>query len=140
MKPLFAAAVLAAMAVPAHAAPPVALNSNVYVEYAGESGRVLQPAARLRPGDRVVTIVTWKRAAPGGGTFTVTNPLPRTLQFEDSAADGQEVSVDGGRTWGQIGALWLGERIAAPEDVTHVRWRIATPAPAGRIAYSAIVR
>lgn len=131
---------VAAMAVPAGAAPRVALAADVYVERSAESGRVLQPASLLRPGDRVVTIVTWKRAAPGADTFMVTNPLPRALQFEESADEEQQVSVDGGRSWGRIGALRLGQRLATPEDVTHVRWRIATPAPAGRIAYSAIVR
>jgi len=142
MKGMFvlAASALIAASFPATAAPRVALASKVYVEQVGDSGRVLQPAARLRPGDRVVTIVTWKREAPEGGTFTVTNPLPRALLFEGSAEDSQDVSVDGGRTWGRIGTLRLAGRLATPEDVTHVRWRIATPAPQGRIAYSAIVR
>ncbi|MBC2666560.1 hypothetical protein H7F51_13625 [Novosphingobium flavum] len=131
---------LTASTPPVLAAPRVALASDVFVERQADSGRVLQPASRLRPGDRVVTIVTWKRAAPGGGQFTVTNPLPRALQFEESADDSQDVSVDGGRTWGKIGSLRVGGRLAVPEDVTHVRWRVATPAPEGRIAYSAIVR
>lgn len=130
----------AAMSLGAHAAPRVALASDVYVEKAAESGRVLQPAAQLRPGDRVVTIVTWKRATGGGETFTVTNPLPPALQFEESADERQDVSVDGGRNWGRIGTLRMGGRLATPEDVTHVRWRVITPAPRGSLAYSAIVR
>lgn len=135
---LAAALAAAATALPAHAAPTVSLESDVYVEKAGESRRVVEPAARLRRGDRVVTIVTWKRA--GAGSFTVTNPLPRTVEFEGSADGDEQVSVDGGRTWGQLAALRVGTRTAVPQDVTHVRWRVATPAPQGRIAYSAIVR
>jgi len=133
---LIAAAIAA---VPVGAAPRVALASDVFVERVGESGRVLQPASLLRPGDRVVTIVTWKRSG-AEGSFTVTNPLPRELQFQRSADGAQEVSADGGRSWGRLGELRSGGHVAAPEEVTHVRWRIITPAREGRIAYSAIVR
>jgi hypothetical protein len=66
--------------------------------------------------------------------------MPRTLQFQGSADGSEEVSVDGGRHWGRLGDLRVGSRLATPEDVTHVRWHIATPAPTGQIAYSAIVR
>ena len=118
---------------------PVSVASAVYIERQDESHRVLEPADRLRPGDRVVTIVSWKRAVPGG-QFTLTNPLPRTLHFQGSAADDAEVSADGGRSWGRLGTLRLGSHLAAPEDVTHIRWRVASPAPQGRIVYSAIVR
>ena len=118
---------------------PVARASDVYVERVESATRVLEPADRLRPGDRVVTIVSWKRATPGGH-FTVMNPLPRSLYFQGSANGDEEVSVDGGRSWGRLGALRTANRFATPEDVTHIRWRIATPAPQGRIAYSAIVR
>ena len=117
----------------------VSIASSVFVERQAESHRVLEPADRLRPGDRVVTIVSWKRAAPGG-KFILTNPLPRSLHFQASAADDAEVSVDGGRSWGRIGTLHSGARLAAPEDVTHIRWRVVSLAPEGHIAYSAIVR
>lgn len=122
---------------------PVALDSAIYVERREDLRRVLEPADRLHPGDRVVTVVTWKRAPRGpsaGSGFTVTNPLPRALAYQGSGADAEEVSIDGGHSWGQLGALRIGQRRATPEDVTHVRWRVASPAPVGRIAYSAIVR
>ena len=126
----------------AQAAPAqdIILASDVFVERSRDSSRVIEPADRLHPGDRVVTIVRWKRAGSRAGQFTVTNPLPRTLQFQGSAEAPVEVSVDGGRSWGQLGTLRIGGRTASPEDVTHIRWRILTPAPQGRIAYSAIVR
>jgi hypothetical protein len=53
------------------------------------------------------------------------------------------VSVDGGKTWGKLGKLRIGSRLATPEDVTHVRWRISAAHAAlgrGDIAYSGIVR
>ena len=117
----------------------IALGSAVYVERVEDDSRVLVPASRFTRGDRVVAVVTWRRAGPGG-RFTVTNPLPRGLYYQGSASDDGEVSVDGGRTWGKLGDLRLGDRLATPEDVTHLRWRVASAAAAGRIAYSAIVR
>ncbi len=132
------AAGLTLFSCPVLAAPAIALASDVFVEHAGATNRVLEPASTLRRGDRIVTVMRWKRAR--GGTFTLTNPLPRTIHFEGSADGSEQVSVDGGRTWGRLGTLTKANRLAVAQDVTHVRWYIATPAPQGRIAYSAIVR
>jgi hypothetical protein len=125
------------------AAPTIALDSAVFVERTTpNSARSLEPASRLSPGDRVVYIVNWHRLGGSGG-FVVTNPLPRSVYFQGSANGDEEVSVDGGRIWGRLSALRIGNRFATPEDVTHVRWRVASQSAAtgsGRIAYSAIVR
>lgn len=128
----------------ASAAAPVTFDSAVYVEHVKPGDvRQLEPADRLSRGERVVTIVTWRKLAPGNSGFVVTNPMPRAIAYQDSASDDTEVSVDGGRTWGKLGSLRVGNRYATAEDVTHVRWRIA-PAHAargsGQIAYSGIVR
>ncbi len=123
--------------------PAVATDSAVYVERSSSAAsRRLEPASRLARGDRVVTIVTWVRAAGTGG-FVITNPVPTALAYQQSAEDMQEVSVDGGRSWGRIGALRIGNRLATPDDVTHVRWRIPPQSAArgrGQITYSGIVR
>ncbi len=124
---------------PAFAGPPVALNSAVFVERSNAQSRVLQPATRLAPGDRVVTILTWRRAV-SDSQFTLSNPLPRSLYYQGSADGDEEVSVDGGKSWGRIGSLRFNERLATPEDVTHIRWRIISSQASGKIAYSAIVR
>jgi hypothetical protein len=125
------------------AQPTVATDSAVYVERSQPGNmRSLEPADRLSRGDRVVTVVSWYRMGGNGG-FTITNPLPRAIAYEASARDNQEVSVDGGRTWGRLGELRIGNRLATPEDVTHMRWRIPAVSAArgqGRIAYSGIVR
>jgi hypothetical protein len=123
----------------AQAKAPVSLDSAVFIERV-ESGNVrsLEPAAQLNRGDRVVTLLSWRRDS-GTGTFVVTNPVPRSIAYQGSAQPGEEVSADGGVTWGRIGTLHYGERLATPEDVTHVRWRVNSGA-SGRIAYSAIVR
>lgn len=125
------------------ATPQIRTESSVYVEQTLPGNRRnLAPADRLSRGDRVVTVVSWARDG-GDGAFTIVNALPRTIAYETSARDDDEVSVDGGRNWGRLGTLRIGQRLATPEDVTHVRWRIAALRAAegrGRIAYSGIVR
>ena len=140
---LGSALALALVAQPALAQPAVALDSAVYVEHVQPGdARVLEPASQLSRGDRVVTVVSWRLTAGMGG-FDVTNPMPRGVYYQASASGNEQVSVDGGRTWGRIGQLMIGGRLASPEDVTHVRWHVpASRAVAGRgeIAYSGIVR
>jgi hypothetical protein len=125
------------------AAPLVALDSAVFVERVRPGAvRLLEPARQLKRGDRLVYVVSWQRFGGNGG-FTVTNPLPRTVSYQRSAAGDEEVSVDGGKRWGKLEALRIGARSATPEDVTHLRWRVAPEQAAkgtGRITYSAIVR
>lgn len=134
---------LPALCLPAMAAPGVAFDSAVFIERVQPGNvRSLEPADRLSPGDRVVTVVTWSRINGGGG-FTVTNPVPRDIAFQDSAREDAQVSADGGRTWGKLGMLRHGDRFATPEDVTHIRWRVSARRAAsgrGNIAYSGIVR
>lgn len=140
IRALFAAA-LCALAAPALAADPVTVDSAVYVERISDDARSLTPAQRLSRGDRVVYVTSWRRA--GGGSFLLTYPLPRDVAYQGSANADEEVSADGGRTWGRLGALRIGARTALSEDVTHVRWRVAPAVAAkgkGRIAWSAIVR
>jgi hypothetical protein len=141
----YAGLALVALSAPAEARAQatVAIDSAVFVERIGEdSTRMLAPARRLTRGDRVVYVLDWTRQAGDGG-FVVTNPLPRTVAFQGSANADEEVSADGGQTWGRLGTLKYGNRLALAEDITHVRWRIAPLLAAkgsGRIAYSAIVR
>ena len=125
------------------AAPDIAMDSTVYVERTAQDNvRRLEPANQLSRGDRVVTVLSWHRRSGNGG-FTIVNPLPRAIAFQDSADADMEVSVDEGRTWGRLGELKIGQHVATAEDVTHVRWRIPATSVAkgrGNIAYSAIVR
>ncbi|MEJ6009221.1 hypothetical protein [Novosphingobium aquae] len=117
----------------------MALDSSVFVERTRDTARILEPARQLVPGDRVVTVLTWRRESPGG-QFTVANALPRGLYYQGSASETEEVSIDGGRNWGKLGLMRTGSRYVTAEDVTHVRWRVQSSGASGRIAYSAIVR
>lgn len=129
--------------VAALASPLIAFDSAVFVEKVQPGkGRILLPASQLKRGDRVVYLVSWFRTG-GAGAFTVSYPIPRTVYFQGSADGSEEVSLDGGRSWGKLERMRVGTRIATPEDVTNVRWRISAQEAArgsGEIAYSAIVR
>lgn len=127
------------------AAAPVKFANTVFVERHEDSarGRVLEPATTLRRGDKLVYIVSWKAAQTRPERFIITNPLPRTVYYQRSATGTEEVSVDGGRNWGKLAEIRIGQRHATPEDVTHVRWHVSPFAAAlgsGQITYSAIVR
>lgn len=134
------------------AAAPVSVANKVYVEREvsignGSSARVLEPARSLRRGDRLVYVVSWRAPQAKGENLTITNPLPRTIAYERSAGGDEDVSVDGGRSWGKLdglrvrdGAVW---RYATPEDVTHIRWNVPPQlamAGSGRLTWSGIVR
>lgn len=126
------------MASAASADSSVDIDRAVYVERAAEGVRALEPATALRRGDKVVLVVAWQGGARGRH-FTVQSAVPRTLAFQRAGSDAAEVSIDGGRTWGTLGALRIGNRLASPEDVTHVRQRTTGRAD-GRMTFSAIVR
>ncbi|MFM5893262.1 MAG: hypothetical protein ACKOQM_02365 [Novosphingobium sp.] len=138
-----AIAAVMCLAAPALAAPLIAIDSAVYVEKSAPGkGRMLQPANQLQHGDRVIYVVSWTRMG-GTGAFTVTNPLPRSVYYQGSADGSEEVSLDGGRSWGRLDQMRVGGRLATPEDVTNVRWHVPASEAArgaGEITYSAIVR
>jgi hypothetical protein len=141
----------ALMATSAHAQENVSLQSSVFVERTGHgsdgrSTRQIEPAGELSRGDRVVLLLEWRTNDRMDG-FSVTAPIPRTLSYRRSGHEAELVSVDGGRSWGELGDLRIRDdgdiRLAAAADVTHVRWRISRSEAAqgsGRIAYSAVVR
>lgn len=144
-------AALLCMPIALQAAETVRFASDVFVERfitapGGGTSRILQRADRLNPGDRVIFIVNW--TALRGREFTVTNPLPRAVAFQRSGDGEEEVSVDGGRTWGVMGDLQVRDRdgsvrLASPEDVTHLRWRVPGTTAlrgSGQLTYRGVVR
>ena len=78
----------------------------------------------------------------------MTNPLPRTVSFQRSVDGTEEVSIDGGRSWGHLEDLRIRDsdgfiRSAAPEDVTHLRWRVPGSVAlrgSGQLTYRGVVR
>lgn len=150
---LLLAAIATLFAVPA-AAQDVTLKSEVLVERSvtGPDGRVtttLEAPTTVVPGDRVVIALDYRNAgAEPAKEFTVVNPLPAALAFNGAASAGHDLSVDGGKSWGQLAQLTIGQadgttRAATPADVTHVRWILRTPiAPraGGKLTIGGVVR
>jgi hypothetical protein len=138
---------------PAVAQTPLALQSSVFVERVetdvnGRERRVLSAPERLNSGDRLLFLVRYRN---GGSAplrdFAVTNAVPASIRIDprDSA---MQVSVDGGRSWGQLDRITMrtplgGTRRATPDDVTHVRMTVkdaVAPGEGGRISYRGVVR
>ena len=124
----------------------IEIERSVFIERtAKENGRVvreLEPADTLRKGDSVVLMLEW--TAPGRkDRFTVSSRVPRDLAFQRSGGQAPQVSIDGGRSWGDLDGMRIGARRASPEDVTHIRWQVSDAEAAlgrGVLSYSAIVR
>lgn len=124
------------------AADNVALTSEVFVEKTtrdaqGRTVTTLQEPKVVVPGDRLVFMLKYKNQGAAPATnFVLTNPLPEAVTFEGTSDTGAEVSVDGGKSWGQLSALKVkaadgSMRAAQTADVTHVRWAVKSPIPAG---------
>lgn len=135
---LFLASVAAAQSL-------VEIDREVFLEKSeardGRTQRVLAPADRLESGDTVVLMLAWRSAQDK--PFTISSKVPRTLAFRASGRDTPQVSVDGGRSWGELAELRVGGRPASAADVTNIRWNVADPRAAdgrGVFTYSAVVR
>ena len=150
---LIAIAALCAPGV-AFAAESVALSSAVFVERTtadadGRSKITLHEPKVVTPGDRLVFILNYQnRGVTPANNFVVTNPLPTAVAYQGTADDMAEVSINGGKAWGQLSALKVADgpgrwRSARPEDVTHVRWTMKQSIPAGaqgKLSFRGIVR
>jgi uncharacterized repeat protein (TIGR01451 family) len=133
-------------------ASPVSLKGDVKLEKTvtenGKSSVQLLEPKVVVPGDHLLFTTRYHNdGAQAVTNFVVTNPLPSAVLLAPDETAANEVSVDGGKTWGLLAALKVsdgkgGTRAAAPGDVTHVRWTIAAIAPgaAGEVEYHAIVR
>lgn len=132
----------------------VALSSEVFLETAINDGKgkvkiVLYEPKIVTPGDKLIFFLNYRNlgAAPASN-FVVTNPLPGAIAFQGSNDAAAELSVDSGRNWGMLTALKMREpngtwRSARMEDVTHVRWTMRSPIPAGghgKLSFRGIVR
>ncbi len=123
----------------AQAATPLALQSDVFVERTevadGRTRTTLTAPDTVTPGDRLVFVLHYRNTGSSAATgLVVTNPMHPSVAYQD--ADGAQVSVDGGKSWGTLAAARVrtarGDlRPARPDDVTHIRWKLAGTLPAG---------
>ncbi|MCR9180394.1 MAG: hypothetical protein NXH71_09215 [Erythrobacteraceae bacterium] len=150
----FAAMALVTMPVQAQQqASPVSLSGDVkavkVITEADGSERIdLVEPGTIIPGDRLIFGTDYANTGDEAVTnFNVTNPLPAAVRLAPDADPALTVSVDGGKTWGRLADLSVTAadgrgRAATHEDVTHVRWMLASIAPGeeGRLTYPAIIR
>ena len=136
------------------AAGGVTLASDVLVERVrpgadGRAVKVLEPPKAVAPGDRLLFILSYKNEdSRPAADFVVTNPVPDAVAFTGADNAEAEVSVDWGRSWGQLSTLSVMRRdgtirSAIAADVTHVRWIIRQPigvGETGKVTYRAIAR
>lgn len=137
--------------VPATATDSVVLSGIVQLERVvtedGKARKVLAAPEGVVPGDRLLFTTSYENS--GGEpveNFVVTNPLPTAIRLAEADAAFQ-VSVDGGATFGDLGAIKIedaeaGARAAEARDVTHIRWTLERldPGAKGTLNYYGIVR
>lgn len=152
----YAYALLLSLSLPGIAAAQsnaVSLSSQVKLEHnvtvGGQTRTELVEPKVVVPGDRLVFTINYRNASGKPVTdFAVTNPVPAAVRFGGQASPGAIVSVDGGRSWGQLAALKMKQadgtlRAAQPGDVTHLRWVLASaiaPGAAGTLSFRGTVR
>lgn len=140
-----------AVSAPAAAKDTVALSGKVQVERTitenGETKKVLVAPEGVVPGDRLLFATSYENAGSEAvENFVVTNPLPSAIRLAD-ADPTFDVSVDGGKTFGNLASLQVDEpekglRAAEARDVTHIRWTLKRlePGVKGSLNYYGIVR
>ena len=116
-------------------------KQETIVDTDGNRKTRLVPVETAVPGDEIVYTVTFANIGDEpADKVLVTNPIPNEMSFIAGSAfgPGTEVSysVDGGETFGLPEELTIedveqGERLAAADDYTHIRWVLKTPLDAG---------
>lgn len=130
------------MPVAAMAADGVSLVSKVFVEHTettadGKSVTTRAVPDVVIPGDRLVFLLTYHNDGAQPATdLVLTNPVPASVTYSGTDDTTATVSVDGGKTWGALGALTVAladgiTRPAEAADVTHIRWTLRDPVPTG---------
>ena len=152
-RPILAVAI-AAMAAPALAAGPLDISTRMLVEQRvaaadGTTTTRLVAPAKVVPGDRVTVVLAYRNTGRTPiADLVLANPVPAGIAYRGPATGSPvpDVSVDG-RTFGSLATRRVavaGEsRAATLDDVTHVRWRLATPLAAGSMgerAFQAVLK
>jgi uncharacterized repeat protein (TIGR01451 family) len=148
---------LAALAVPTALfaqAQSVALVSKAFVvkqipDGTGKTKNTLVVPERVLPGEALVFMLEYKNTGTKPATaFVINNPIPANVIYTGVEQPWAEVSVDRGKTFGQLTTLKVAKsdgtmRAALPTDVTAVRWKFAQAIPAageGRVSFYAMVK
>jgi uncharacterized repeat protein (TIGR01451 family) len=153
--PFAFSAVLLFLLSPGAMAGSLELSSQAYqqIEITGADGQKQTqtvPATQVAPGAEVFYVIRYRNtgSAPAD-KVVITNPVPPELEYRADSAFGAgtliTVSVDGGKTYGQLADLKVPvagarPRAAQPADVTHLRWTLqfaVAPGAEGQVTYRA---
>ena len=133
-------------------AEPIQLTSSVMVEKIamvnGHQQTVLKAPKPVVPGDHLVFQMNYRNSGDKpADNVVVSNPVPDSVVYAGESTAGAEMSVDGGKHYGQLSALSVTtpdgkSRPARPDDVTNLRWTLATIAPgtSGTLKYRGVVK
>jgi len=141
----------------------VSIRSEIWIERTTtengkEATELVNPKdVTVIPGDKLIIYNFYENEGSSPReNYVATNPLNPAVAFISVDEDWAEVSVDGGKTWGQLanlvktvqsvnadGAETTANRGAAPGDVTHIRWRFdepLRPGQKGKLTFRGVVR
>ncbi|KQN08281.1 DUF11 domain-containing protein [Sphingomonas aurantiaca] len=154
-RPMIAAVLAATAAVASAAAGPLQVTSSILVEARaaaadGTTRIALVKPSKVTPGDKVIFVVSYRNTGTQPlGNVVLDNPLPRQVAYRSAnpGSPAPDVSVDG-KTFGSLETLRVrsldgSTRAASPNDVTSVRWRLASPLAAGsqgQFAFQAVLK
>lgn len=127
----------------------VSVKSSTFVEKVttdakGNRKVTLSPPDIVVPGDTVLFTHDYVNndAQPATG-FLINNPLSKQILYVGSPDANIVVSVDGGKTFGKLATLKVGDRAATNADVTNLRWTFARPiAPgeSGKVSFRGVLK
>ena len=119
----------------------VAQTEVTRINQAGQEVTVLEPAAKVVPGDEVIYTINFvNRGTDPAADVVITNPIPDHMVFtkvEDSPrAAAVSMSADGGSRYDAPRNLTVTDakgqpRPAKASDFTHVRWVFQEPLEPG---------
>ena len=154
-RPMIAAVLVATAAVASAAAGPLQVTSSILVESRtaaadGTTRIALVKPSKVTPGDKVIFVLSYRNTgAQPLANVVLDNPLPRQIAYRSAnpGSPAPDVSVDG-KTFGSLESLRVrsldgSTRAAGPNDVTSVRWRLASPLAAGsqgQFAFQAVLK
>lgn len=154
-RPMIAAVLAATATVASAAAGPLQVTSSILVESRtaaadGTTRIALVKPSKVTPGDKVIFVLSYRNTgAQPLANVVLDNPLPRQIAYRSAnpGSPAPDVSVDG-KTFGSLATLRVrsldgSTRAAGPNDVTSVRWRLASPLAAGsqgQFAFQAVLK
>jgi uncharacterized repeat protein (TIGR01451 family) len=129
----------------------VTLDTKTFVEsfIAASDGtmeRKLKPADLVVPADRLVYVISYRNTGRQPvSDFVISNPISSSVEFIGEESSGAEMSIDGGKSFGQLVNLRVRgangtQRAARRSDVTDIRWRLPgaiAPGASGQVTFKA---